>query len=395
MTRIAMVVLSTYPADPRVRREAEALGRNGIGVDVICLRAAGEEKEETLGTVRVHRIMPVEEKEQLLKYVWLSARFLAASFWKLQRLAAANHYEVIQVHNMPDYLVFAALVQRLRGKRVILDLHDLMVELFESRWNARKTRLLGPFVRLAEKISCRFSNHLITTSAGFQARLLERGVPPGKITLVLNSADHNIFRKTPREFRRIETGAKLLYHGTVAPRFGIHVAIEAVALLQKDLPGTKLHVHGKYDPSYRAELDGQIERLGLKDHVMLRGYVPLEEIAKVIAGCDIGIVPYLSDSFMNLALSTKAFEYVATGLPVVASNLPSINSIFSQDCMEFFEPGSAGDLAAKILRLCSSPEIQRSRTENASRCYESISWPMMEERYVSLIRKHLARSARP
>jgi glycosyltransferase involved in cell wall biosynthesis len=303
----------------------------------------------------------------------------------LQSLSLKNKYKLLQVHNMPDYLVFVGLFHKVAGIPIVLDLHDLMVELFESKWNRWQAQILGPVVRIAEKLSCRFANQLITTSDGFRQRLIERGVPPEKIILVMNSADNNIFKKSKREFPKLQHGVKLLYHGTVASRYGLHIAIEAVWELQKKIPETTLYIFGKYDPSYRAYLEKKIECLGLRDRVHLGGYLSLEEIREVIVHSDIGIVPYLSDSFMNLALSTKTFEYVAMGVPVIASRLPSLTAIFSENCIMYFEPGDANDFVNRLLALCADPEMRRLYVERASLAYESIAWPVMEKRYLNLI----------
>jgi glycosyltransferase involved in cell wall biosynthesis len=382
-----MVVLSHYPNDPRVRREAEALARNHIGVDIICMRGPGEERVTTWGPITAYRVLKSRNKESLLAYLLISVQFTLLSFLVLQRLSLRNKYQLVQVHNMPDYLVLACLWKKLRGIPVILDLHDLMVELFDARWSARKARILSPLVRFVEKWSCRFANHLITTSVGFRDCLTRRGVNPEKITLVLNSADNRIFQRQERAFARIDREATILYHGTVAPRFGLHVAIKAVGLLQKQLPGSRFHIYGEYDPGYRSELECLVHAEGLEKHVVLGAYQSLKEMVRIIRAADIGLVPYLSDPFMDIALSTKLFEYVAMGLPVVASRLPSATSIFSDACVRYFAPGNARDLADQIHYVCTHPEWGTRSTECASSAYEAISWPVMEERYVNLVQR--------
>jgi len=393
--RVAMVVLSHYPHDPRVRREAEALERHGFAVDVFCIRGEKEEPVEQRGNVTAYRITRLREKESILPYLWFSLIFLVQSFWALQRHSARTPYQLIQFHNMPDYLVWAGLWQKIRGVPILLDLHDLMVELYASKWGKRSSALLLPLVRLVEKLSQRLANRLITTSVGFQNCLLQRGVPKEKITLVLNSADHHIFQRTPREFQQFDRKVRLLYHGTVAHRFGIHVAIQAFALIHKQLPESTFHIYGlRFPTEYTRELERIVEEHGLKGHVFLEYYVPLGTIAQVIANSDMGIVPYLSDSFMDIALSTKSFEYVAMGAPVVASRLPSITAIFDDESVTYFEAGNPSDLANQVLTLCANPERQKSQAENALRTYADIAWPTMEERYVNLVRKMIADSER-
>lgn len=387
MKRVCMIVLSRYPNDERVRREAEALEREGIGTDVICLRGEGETPLETFGLVTAHRVASQSSKETLGQYLWLSSKFSVACFVKLQRLAMKQRYDVIQVHNMPDFLVFIPLLQRLIGRRVVLDLHDLSVELFGSKWTGRKASMLVPIVAMVEKLSCAFANRLITTSHGFEERLIQRGIRPEKITLVINTADPTIFKfDESREFKKIESGARLLYHGTVAERFGLHKAIEAVGHLQKRVPLSSLKIFGAYDASYKESLERLIRDLGLEDRVTLGGYLPLEEIYEIIRRSDFGLVPYLSTDFMNLAFSTKTFEYTATGIPVVASRLRPVQSIFDESCVQFAEPGNAEDMADRIAEACADPEGRKRRVEAARTGLGEISGEVMAERYVGLMR---------
>ncbi len=393
MQHVAMVVLSRYPRDPRVRREAEALERHGFAVDVFCIRKGDEKPVEQFGNVTAYRITEAREKESILPYLWFSLVFLFQSFRALLRYSKQTPYQLIQFHNMPDYLILAGLWHKMRGVPLLLDLHDLMVELYKSRWGKSPVSFLLPLVRFIAGISHRLADRLITTSYGFQNCLLKRGIPQEKITLVLNSADNHIFQRKPREYNRCDRKVRLLYHGTVAHRFGIHTAIEAFALIHKQLPESTFQIYGlSYMSDYTQVLESIIEREGLKNHVFLNQAQPLETIARVIGDADIGIVPYLSDPFMDIALSTKSFEYVAMGLPVVASRLPSITSIFGEESVNYYEAGNPQSMADQVLALCADPERQRVQAENALRTYEGVAWPIMEKRYVDLVRDLIAGS---
>src|SRR5262245_8924733 len=113
MSRICMIVQSLYPQDERVRREAEALARQSVEVDVICMKQPSQPVREQFGSITVYRIMNEAPKESLGRYLWLSFRFALRAMLRLQSLARERSYEVIQVHNMPDFLVFAGLFQKL------------------------------------------------------------------------------------------------------------------------------------------------------------------------------------------------------------------------------------------------------------------------------------------
>ncbi len=387
---IMMIVLSEYPNDPRVRREAEALIHAGIGVEVICLQGKDEAKEEVVKHVRVHRVTPDQDKESMTAYLKLTAQFMWSAFKKLQERTKSQHFGLIQIHNMPDYLVFSALPQKLKGTPIVLDLHDLMPELFKAKWTKSQARVLMPFVKFTEAICCAFSNELITTSTGFTQNLKARGRNSDKITMVLNTADERIFYE-PEDpsFEPLDDELSLIYHGTIAERFGIHTVIEALAIVKKSIPNVKFELMGKYDPSYREQLETLVQNLELEDNVNLDGYYPLEIIRHKILAADFGVVPYLSNDFMNLALSTKSFEYVALKRPVIASRLKPIESHFSEDAVAYYEAGNAADLAARIVDLAAKPAQRQHMALTAFEQYQSISWEKMEERYVELIRKTL------
>lgn len=381
-----MVVLSSYPYDPRVRRQAEVLEEEGIHVDVICLREPQQAKTEKLGLVTVHRVMKSVNKESILRYVWLSFMFTLLAIIKLQALGMKKDYRLIQVHNMPDFLVFTGIFQKMLGKKIILDIHDLTVELFETKWPDKKKSLMMSAVRKVEKLSCSFADHLITVTDACKEKLVGRGIPPEKITLVLNTADTRIFQfDCDRTFEKIESKARILYHGTVAERFGIHTAVEALALLQEKIPQSTLHIYGKYDTDCRNKLERQIRDLGLQELVFLNGTRSLEQIHEIIKKSDIGLVPYVNDPYMNLALSTKTFEYAATGLPVVASELYSLSLIFDQSSIKFATADNPEAFSDAIAELCLSPEKRMQISQNANEVVAAISGSVMGKRYLRLV----------
>ena len=381
-----MVHLSYYPQDVRVRREAEALIEQSHEVDVICLGIGGQQSVETVGGVTVHRIMDGRDKENFFNYILLTLVFMRKAFFHVNRLHRQRRFNVVHIHNMPDYLVFVTMWLKMKGIPTILDMHDLSVELYGVKFNSPKLAWMKPLVRWVEKLSTGYSNHVITTSTGFRDRLLGRGVPAEKITLVLNSADEKIFRPAPpREFRRIEHGAHLLYHGTVKEHFGLHVSVEAIAHLQKTIPGSKLSIFGNYSLAYRDDLENLVAKLGIGDHVDFGGFLPLEQIRELIIDADFGIVPYLDNTFMNLALSTKTFEYVRMGLFVAGSRLDSGLSMFGEDCIGYFTPGDSQSLAETVTTFCLDPESRADYVKRASEQYKHYSWKTMANRYCSLI----------
>ena len=385
--KILMLVLSHYPNDPRVRREAEALVSNGYHVDIICMSSNGELPEEHYSGIRVFRILNGHTKENIIKYILLTIRFFMKAIKFINKLSKENSYSVIQVHNMPDYLVFTTIFQKLRGVPVILDLHDIMKELFKSRWNSGLKRIFLPFIGLIEKISWAYSDSLITTSYGFKQCLLERGIKEEKITLIFNTADPHIFKmpKTDWSFSRVNP--RFLYHGTVAERFGIHVAIEAIKKLKESHPQICFDIYGNYQNDYKEKLQALVNENGLSKNVFFHDYVPLEEISEIIQSANFGIVPYVSDNFMDLALSTKTFEYVSMKLPVIASDIPSMRTIFNDNQIYYFNQSDPDHLAGVLNNILSDGILIEEKVTGAADAYKHISWSLMVKEYINLIEK--------
>lgn len=193
-----MIVFATYPlGETRVQREAEALVRAGYKVDVICIRIPGDPALSEYKGVKIYRQKyrsPISLlnsgglSEKFLKYL----RFFFTAGIRVTQLYFKKKYSTIQVHNLPDFLVFCTLIPKLLGVPIILDLHDLMPEFYAGRFG-HGTSFSARLIRLQEQMACRFADHVITVSEHWREALIERGVPAKKCSVVMNVADDHIF----------------------------------------------------------------------------------------------------------------------------------------------------------------------------------------------------------
>ena len=129
-----------------------------------------------------------------------------------------------------------------------------------------------------------------------------------------------------------------------------------------------------------------INSLGLQENIFLNEYITLESVYKIIKTSDIGIVPYLYSDYMNLSLSTKTFEYAASGLPIVATKLLSLSQIFNDGSINFVENLDSENIAASIIDLCLNCERREKLCVNAFSLLNKISGDVMGERYINLIK---------
>jgi len=383
-----MVVHNYYPlGEPRVEREAQALVNHGYEVDVICLQREGEPVVDTKAGVQVYRL-PVKRHRgrglavQLLEYL----AFFVMAFGKLAILHLQRHYGVVQIHNLPDFLIFAALVPKLTGVRLILDIHDLMPEFYASRFKSGLTSWPVRLVCWQEWLSCRFADHVITVSDHWRQTLIKRGVPAHKCSVVMNVADDHIFRMESDQNGHTIRNSRfhLIYHGTVVQRYGLDVAIRAIDRVRRDIPGIHLTILGKGD--YIDTLIQMTQELALGAHVSICNEIrPVEELPGIIRAADLGIVPYRNDTFTDALLPTKLMEYAALGLPAIAARTTAIEAYFRDTMTEFFEPGDSNDLAARIHELYQCPERMAELTRSSKKFNERYNWAKIGAEYVALV----------
>ncbi len=384
--KICMVTMSAYPADVRVRREAEELEKKGYEIDIISVQLDNLSKVEKLGNVTAYRVQKYLTKEKLFSYLFYSTLFMIKSFFKLQQLHFKKKYSLIQIHNMPDHLIFVTIVQKFLKIPIILDIHDLTLELFEEKWPGSRHMLIKKIVAIVEKISCSFADHIITVTEGCKEKLVLRGVSPDKITLILNTPNQNVFKfQSKNNFSVINEGAKIVYPGTVAYRFGVHLIVEAMKFVKEKIPGSVFNVFGDYDSGYKSYLTDKISELKLEENVKLNGDFDGHAIPEILCDSDIGVVPYVNSLYMHLALPTKACEYAAVGIPIVSTYLNTVALSFSRDSISYVNSGKPEEFADKIVELCLYPELRKLRINEAYSSISKISWEIMGTRYTNLI----------
>ncbi len=388
--RHCMVVHAFYPlAETRVQREAEALLARGFEVDVICLRMPQEAPFEVVRGVNVHRlpVQTINVERGVLDQLWEYLRFFALALVKLTRLHRQRHYDVVQVHNLPDFLVFAALWPKLRGTPVILDIHDVMPELFADRTGRSPDNWLVRLVKLEERLSCRFADHVITVTEPWRQVLVGRGLPDDKSSVVMNVADARLFHPgVRRQIERDPSSFHLIYHGVQTYRHGLDVLLRAVAQVRPQIPQVRLTLHGEGE--YHDKLVRLTEELGLADCVHFSNrYVPVDQLPALIAQADVGVVPYRRDVFTDGILPTKLMEYAALGMPSIASRTPAIEAYFDETMVEFCVPGDVDDLARCILRLYREPARREELVRGTAKFRQRYSWERVSAAYVALVER--------
>jgi glycosyltransferase involved in cell wall biosynthesis len=391
VARACMVAFTDYPVDTRVRREAEALVERGDEVDFICLRTPSLGDRRSLNGVALHPVMRFDYKDGASPrdYVRRYLIFQLAALVRIFRLHVRRPYDVVHVNTMPDSLVFSALGAKLLGAKVVLDVHDLMPELYASKFGLDESHWVIRLLLAVERRSIAFADRAIAVHRPHLDALIRHGNPAEKFTILMNVPDPALFR--PRVAAPKPSRFVLIYHGTVGSRHGLDVAVRAVALARRAVPKLELQIIG--DGDYFPRVRSVVQELGVEDSVRLeQRFVEIEELLPTIAEASIGLVPILDDPFTQYMLPVKLLEYVALGIPVIASDTRTIRSHFDEDMLCFATPGDPTDLAAKIVALHGDPERRSRLVAAAHRFNDAHSWDREKARYLALIDSLSARS---
>jgi glycosyltransferase involved in cell wall biosynthesis len=387
--RHCMVVHAYYPqGETRVEREAHALRRHNIDVDVLCLRGSTQLALCTVDGVQVYRLPVRRHKDkgvvaQLFEYL----NFFVRVFICLTHLHWQKRYDVVQVHNLPDFLVFAALVPKLMGAKIILDLHDLMPEFYAERFHRS---LNNPLVRLVcwqERLSCCFADHVITVTDHWRQSLIRRGVPPEKCSVLMNLADPRIFRKPVQQDPKPQNDGqfKLIYHGAIPERYGLDLVLRAIAQLRREIPDIHFTIIGGGE--YLKDLKRLTEELNLEKQVCFEGFIPAKALPAHLLTADLAVVPYRDDIFTNELLPTKLLEYAILGVPALVSHTMGISTYFDETMVQFFTPGDVDELTDCIRSLYHDRTRLAKLAENIEKFNRRYNWASQSENYIRIVKR--------
>lgn len=384
MLRIAMIAQSYYLRDPRVRREAEALTEVGHEVDVICIKDKGEPAFSKVNGVRIYRVPLRRRRGGFLRYIFEYFAFFLLSWAYLLLLQFRMHYRLVHVHNMPNFLVFATLLSRLWGAKIILDMHDPMPELFQSKFRLPSQHWVIRLLGLEESLSCRYPHCLLTVNEPMRQRLIAKGVHPSRVMTLLNSPDLSIFHRNPNSSteKDEDDGFTLVYAGTIAQRFGLDIAIKALKLLAKGMNDIRLLIVG--EGNCLGDLRKLVDELDLHQYVTFRGKVPLEEIPRILATCDVGISPHRNGPFEELCLFTKILESLAMGLPVISSRTRTVE-YYLGDSIFYFEPEDVNGFAEQVRLIRQNPQLVADKMKKAEKRLQELSWDREKEKLQKLV----------
>lgn len=386
---VCMIAYTNYAIDARVRREAETLASHGFHVRCLTTKNGAEPARLVLNGVEVRELGVRKYRgKSTLAYVGSYLRFMFTASAACLGLLLRGELDVVHVHNIPDFLVFAGLIPRLSGKKVILDVHDSVPETFATKFSSRA--VFRKLLCLEERLSALIAHRVICVNHPQRDTLVTRGIPHAKTFISMNVADPSIFKRPSVEARPRATAShfNLVYHGTMAERLGVDLIIRAAARLRQRIPHLRVHLWGHGDdlPGFQQ----LAKELDLEDVVFFepKGY-PLEELPRHLGSMDLGVVGNRRSVACDLMLPVKLIEYVSLGIPVIVPRFKAIEYYFDDDMVTYYEAEDVQSLADSIYRLYLEPAACCLQSEKANGFLRDYGWERQGAELVTFYRQLL------
>lgn len=384
--RVCILTRAHYPDGGRCEREAQTLVDDGYEVHVVCGWRDGEAKDQLVRDVSVHRVA--------------TAGFFVKAKLRLFALHLKHRFDVIQVDNPPDALVFATMPERTFGARVILRHLVPAPEERESAGGRSISGLQAWWVRTSEKMAIAYANRTVASHREVRTALGRRGANVNRISVVVDVPDDDRLRPehyaghaeriaAARREERRQGVFRVVYHGPIDRGRGVHLLVRALPRLIEYVPGARLRVMGKGGDA--VGVLALAKSLGLTERVDILGEVTLEGAAEEILAADVAVVPTQKSRYTALVPPHEVFELVSLRCPVVASRLPATTSYFNVDKFLYFEPGQEDDLAGKLQYAFAQPEEMAGRVAAATKVLDTYRWERESKKYLGVFHGLTAR----
>ncbi|NQT25574.1 glycosyltransferase family 4 protein [candidate division KSB1 bacterium] len=382
--KICMVGYTKYLHDGRLHRYSQSLIQSGHLVDVIGLGFKHDTRTAVIDGVRVFRIQNRDFSETgPLSYFKNLFTYFLKSIYFVTKMQLKMRYDVIHFHNIPDFGVFCTIPAKWMGAKIILDIHDLVPEFYMRKFNVLENHFIIRLLRVIEKISCTYTDRVITVTDLWKETLSKRSLNSDKCDVIMNVPIPDVFKPVPYVPHKKNDPFHLSYHGNLAEQTGVDLLLDAIALIQDIIPNITLQIIG--EGRERIHLQEKMHDLRIDDVVTFKPVIPVTELPNQMSEIHVGVDPKRDGVYAGETLSVKSMEYLGMQIPLIVSKTKASEYYFDKDSVYFVEPENPNDLAHAIMDLYSHEKRRKQYYQNAERFNNRYNWQMMKERYLQML----------
>lgn len=381
-TVLIVVENLSVPFDRRVWQECTSLTAAGWDVEVICPRGQGRdtESEAVVDDVRIHRYPLTAATGGPSGYLAEYGNALRHTVRLARAIARRRRIDVVHLCNPPDLLFPVATMLRRQGARVVFDQHDLVPELYLSRFRPKKDSLYWA-MRGMEYLTYRTADVVLATNESYRSVATGRGrVAPEKAFVVRSAPVVERFRQVAAEPELAKGKRHLLaYLGVMGPQDGVDHAVRALHALGERRDDWHAVFIGAGDAL--PDVQALATSLGLgEDRVTFTGRVPDADVLRYLSSAAVGLAPDPYNPLNDVSTMNKIMEYMAMGLPLVSFDLTEAR-VSAGDAAVYATPNDESEFAGLVSDLLDDPdrraEMGRIGQERVS---GALSWTESEKR---------------
>jgi glycosyltransferase involved in cell wall biosynthesis len=360
----ALILVENLPVpfDRRVWQECTALRDAGWEVHVICPAGTDQDTETEIEVAGVKILRyPLKAatggpRGYLMEYV--------SALWHTFRLARRiKSVDVVHACNPPDLLFLVAKMLKRRGARFIFDQHDLVPELYLSRFGRGEDILYRGVCRV-ERLTYEAADVVISTNESYRQTALTRGgKKPEEVFVVRSAPVVERFHEVPAE-EQLKSGKPhlLCYLGVMGPQDGVDYALRSLASLRDDLGRTDWHAVFVGSGDTFDAMVALSHQLGLSDLVEFTGRLPDEDVLRYLSTADVCLSPDPRNPLNDVSTMNKIMEYMAMARPIVSFDLKEAR-VSAGEAAVYAPANDEGEFAKLIARLLDDPDERRRMGE--------------------------------
>jgi len=383
---VCHLVYEEFPRDPRVRRYMNALNESGISCVVICSKRKRDPYFENWNGNRVYRIPVAKKRSSFILTFFEYSFFTWISSFLLLYLGIKYRFKIIHVHTLPDFLIFAAIWNKLFGTKLILDLHEIFPELYMARTGAKDSSFKIKLLKLSESLSIKLANDVLTIHDNAKDIFLGRNKNlEKKLHVVMNTVDPDEF---PEPRHETQGEFPIIYNGTIVKLLNLTIIVESLATQKRSMPPADFNklIYRLYgDGPALEEILNLAKKLGIEDKVQYMGYLQPEDMRKEFLKTGVLILPPLKNIYSDLFYTIKLIEAIYLKIPVIATRLNTYMRYYREESIFYFDSGNTDELTERIKEVFYNKELVKQKTENARADYDKISRDIMKTRYINVV----------
>jgi glycosyltransferase involved in cell wall biosynthesis len=373
----------SVPFDRRVWQESTTLRDAGWEVHVICPQGTKRDTEPhvELDGVHIHRYPWHEASGGPAGYL----KEYGSAVWHQLRLArhvvkTYGKVDVVHACNPPDLLFVVARMLKRQGARFVFDQHDLVPELYLSRFDRGEDFLYRAVLR-AERATYRAADVVIATNESYREVAITRGkMAPEKVFVVRSAPAVERFRQVPAE-PELKKGKQhlLCYLGVMGPQDGVDYALRSLAALRDEQGRTDWHAVFVGAGDTFDDMVKLADALGLADQVEFTGRIPDEDLVRYLSTADVCLSPDPKNPLNDVSTMNKVMEYMAMGKPVVSFELREAR-VSAGEAAVYAQANDVSEFAKLTAQLLDDPAGRERMGElGRARVAGELSWARSSE----------------